>query len=345
MTETACAAYVQSQADSREQTLRSKTAFMLKFKRIRAAGSVLRGLKKKPKIGDEEAQMDREEAHAIIFDSDTKGHAADLIAEDAPQTVVTWFHPVESWNVRVVDAGNCFVLRNVFTAEGQAELFSRSLDEYIRGPELNCNLDAEYVRDKTVAIADLLSCRQNLISKQGTKTLVSSPIMKRLRWFTIGYQYDWTSKEYVYPAKGTPAPAIPSTLVDVCRHMARVLGCGDKYKPEAGIINYYKIGDTLSAHQDVAEVNKEAPLFSISLGLSAVFLIGTSSLDDEPAQLLLQSGDVVVMQKDRRLAYHGVPVILDHRDEEDPVFGMLEPESVRDIFRNTRLNINVRQVH
>ena len=53
-----------------------------------------------------------------------------------------------------------------------------------------------------------------------------------------------------------------------------------------------------------------APLISISLGNSAVFLIGGQSKTIKPIPIMLKSGDLVVMSGQARLAFHGVPKIL-----------------------------------
>lgn len=84
---------------------------------------------------------------------------------------------------------------------------------------------------------------------------------------------------------------------------------------------------------------------SYSFGLSAIFLIGGRSLDDKPSAILLRSGDVIVMSKESRLCYHGVPKVLlpkidqhfNHDNElEDPFNSFMQV---------TRININVRQVN
>lgn len=67
---------------------------------------------------------------------------------------------------------------------------------------------------------------------------------------------------------------------------------------------------TLSGHTDHSEKDLSQPLLSISFGLSAIFLIGGLTKQVRPKALLLNSGDVVIMSGQSRLAYHGVPKIL-----------------------------------
>jgi alkylated DNA repair dioxygenase AlkB len=117
--------------------------------------------------------------------------------------------------------------------------------------------------------------------------------------------------------------------------------------PDAGIVNFYQTKDTLMAHVDRSEVCATSPLVSISLGNSAVFLIGGNSREEEPMPIILRSGDIVIMSGPIcRRAYHGVPRILestipDHLkpDDEDR-----EWKPYSEYMTNSRININVRQV-
>ena len=72
----------------------------------------------------------------------------------------------------------------------------------------------------------------------------------------------------------------------------------------------YPLYPLYPGHTDHSEENLSAPLLSISLGQPAIFLIGGSSLATVPSALLLRSGDVLLMERESRLAYHAVPRIL-----------------------------------
>ena len=84
----------------------------------------------------------------------------------------------------------------------------------------------------------------------------------------------------------------------------------EDYRAEAAIINYYPMDSNLGGHVDYSEPNKNAPLVSISIGQSAIFLIGGPSKSLEPLPILLQNGDVVIMTHQARQSYHAVPKIL-----------------------------------
>lgn len=196
----------------------------------------------------------------------------------------------------------------------------------------------------------------------------------KLRWTTIGYHYDWTNKvkdlnktglindqitnfkiDKVYNESDfTPVPEDVSKL---SIHIASVLGW-TSYQPEAGIINYYHMNSTLSAHQDFSEKNMSAPLISISLGSSAIFLIGDVSKHTRaPRPILLRSGDIVIMSGESRLAFHAVPKILpdprlnqyftyEFNDTESKFFvSDQEWKDFYDYIRINRINLNIRQVN
>lgn len=69
---------------------------------------------------------------------------------------------------------------------------------------------------------------------------------------------------------------------------------------------------TLSGHTDHSEKDLSRPLLSLSFGQSAIFLIGGPTKQVRPKALLLNSGDIVIMAGQSRLAFHGVPKILPH---------------------------------
>uniref|UniRef100_A0A0K6SB14 Alpha-ketoglutarate-dependent dioxygenase AlkB-like domain-containing protein n=1 Tax=Chromera velia CCMP2878 TaxID=1169474 RepID=A0A0K6SB14_9ALVE len=83
------------------------------------------------------------------------------------------------------------------------------------------------------------------------------------------------------------------------------------FSPEAAIVNFYSPGDKLCGHKDDVEIERDAPVVSITLGLSAIFLVGGSSAEDWPVPLLVRSGDVMVMGGESRFVLHGVPRVFE----------------------------------
>ena len=137
---------------------------------------------------------------------------------------------------------------------------------------------------------------------------------------------------------------IPWTEV-IPDHAADSASWASEYRPEAGVVNFYQFRDTLTAHIDQSEVDAVKPLVSISLGPSAIFLVGGPTRDDQPLPLLLNSGDVVVMAGPSRRVFHGVPRIRDDIAFTglDNALGCKDP-IMADFLRTTRMNVNVRHV-
>jgi len=103
------------------------------------------------------------------------------------------------------------------------------------------------------------------------------------------------------------------------------------------------------AHIDKSELCPTSPLVSLSLGCSAIFLIGGNTRQVEPIPILLRSGDVLIMAGPKcRRAFHGVPRILEgscpthlmESEEEEAK----EWDPYAQFLKTTRINVNVRQV-
>jgi alkylated DNA repair protein alkB family protein 1 len=171
---------------------------------------------------------------------------------------------------------------------------------------------------------------------------------KKMRWTTLGGQYDWTAKRY---PPSTPPP-FPSDIKNLLESI------WTSTKAEAAIVNLYSPGDTLSVHRDVAEMSGTG-LVSVSLGCDAVFVIGTSppSTSEEAGKagesivtLRLRSGSAVYMSGASRFAWHGVPQIVKGTCPEYlsdwPGNGDVEGgfEAWRGWMAGKRVNLNVRQM-
>ena len=134
---------------------------------------------------------------------------------------------------------------------------------------------------------------------------------RNLRWASLGYHYDWTKRMYQENLKS----AFPTYLVGLCEYLAGLVG--EKMEAEAAIVNFYPIGTYMSGHIDDAEHAMDEPIVSISLGCPAIFLIGGKNKNEKPTPILIRSGDVIVMSKDSRYAYHGIPGVVSHNFHHD----------------------------
>jgi alkylated DNA repair protein (DNA oxidative demethylase) len=123
-----------------------------------------------------------------------------------------------------------------------------------------------------------------------------------LGWTTDrrGYRYSG-----IDPESGRPWPAMPEPFARLARGAAVAAGF-ESFAPDACLINRYEPGARLSLHQDKDERDFSAPIVSVSLGMSTVFLFGGHERTDRTAKVPLYHGDVVVWGGEDRLRYHGV---------------------------------------
>ncbi|CAG8819364.1 17028_t:CDS:1, partial [Racocetra fulgida] len=101
--------------------------------------------------------------------------------------------------------------------------------------------------------------------------LPPSQLIRKLRWITLGYQYHWSTKTYHFDRRFE----FPQDINDLTTAVVKAIdGVGfpdgsfihkydvTKWKPEAGVVNYYQLKDNLMAHVDRSEINMDAPLIS-----------------------------------------------------------------------------------
>lgn len=135
--------------------------------------------------------------------------------------------------------------------------------------------------------------------KSGKEMSVRMTNCGALGWVTDkerGYRYQPT-----HPVTGNPWPAIPDMLLDIWRDTAE-----SAMTPEACLINYYDPTARMGLHQDRDEKEFAAPVLSISLGDDCLFRVGGVKREDPTQSLRLQSGDIVIIGGEGRLAFHGV---------------------------------------
>jgi DNA alkylation damage repair protein AlkB len=177
-------------------------------------------------------------------------------------------------------------------------------------------------------------------------------LQKKLRWLTIGDQYDWNTR--AYPSSSpTHFPADIAALVTTLFQNA--------FKPQSGVVLLYSAKDYMPVHRDVSEECHRG-LASFSLGCDGLFILARDKYPDadecnvdreqETVVIRVRSGDVVLMGGQTRWAWHAMPKILSGTCPEWlqdwPVRGIEgEPrmyEKWRGYMRGKRLNISCRQV-
>ena len=115
-----------------------------------------------------------------------------------------------------------------------------------------------------------------------------------------GYRYS-----PVDPRSNQPWPAMAAAFFDVAKCSVDACGLGD-FTPDACLINYYEAKAAMGQHQDRDEADLTQPIVSVSLGDSAVFLLGGASRKAPTKKITLNHGDVLVLSGAARRAFHGV---------------------------------------
>ncbi|ACT60794.1 alpha-ketoglutarate-dependent dioxygenase AlkB [Hirschia baltica] len=119
-----------------------------------------------------------------------------------------------------------------------------------------------------------------------------------LGWISdaTGYRYD---KQH--PETKKPWPSIPRALMSIWESVSQY-----PKPPQACLVNYYDENAKMGLHCDGDEEDINAPVVSISLGDSARFRLGGLNRRDPTKSFKLNSGDVIILGGQARLAYHGI---------------------------------------
>ena len=133
-----------------------------------------------------------------------------------------------------------------------------------------------------------------------------------------GYRYD-----AIDPQRGCPWPSMPASFPGLAQRAAAAAGF-EAFEPNACLINRYAPGARLSLHQDKDEGDFRAPIVSVSLGISALFLLGGMQPDGQhkPRRLdprrragLGRAGSAALS---RRVAAEGRPPFIGWRVPDQP---------------------------
>lgn len=148
----------------------------------------------------------------------------------------------------------------------------------------------------------------------------AAELMSRIRWCTLGQQYNWTTKEYDLgsapfdPELDTLMVSIAKAITDPTTIDPNIVVNdydGTQFVSQAGIINFYDERATMAGHVDRTEEKMDAPLISLSIGLDCIYLVGGPTRESEPVTaLILHSGDILAMCGPSRNAVHGVPRVI-----------------------------------
>jgi len=125
-------------------------------------------------------------------------------------------------------------------------------------------------------------------------------------WVADRRGYRYTDRD---PDTGQLWPEIPPVIREL--GVAAAAAAGFAFTPDGCLINQYAPGAKMGLHQDLNEIDKTAPIVSVSLGLPATFQFGGLNRSDKPERIVLNHGDVVVWGGPSRMAYHGVLTLKD----------------------------------
>lgn len=123
-----------------------------------------------------------------------------------------------------------------------------------------------------------------------------------LGWLAESTGYRYAPK---HPTTGEAWPTIPDTLVRLWRNVAEYHA-----PPECCLVNLYRSGAKMGAHQDRDEQALDAPVISVSLGDDAVFRFGGSTRKSPTQAVKLSSGDVLSFGGPARLMFHGIDRVI-----------------------------------
>ncbi|KAK9314391.1 hypothetical protein V1522DRAFT_413869 [Lipomyces starkeyi] len=201
----------------------------------------------------------------------------------------------------------------ILTPDVQRQLVVNVIEEYLPPETHLTNLHPSYMLPQPFQLFGhprdtIIPPSDNPALAAASPATLGSLQDSKLRWVTLGGQYNWTTKKYpTFEPHKREFPDFPVSLKTLLKGASAIFR--DSINPEASIINFYSDGDILSPHQDIAELSS-ADLVSVNLGCEAVFFCGLAK-NKPPVQVRVRSGDVIVMGGESRFAWHGVGRVWD----------------------------------
>lgn len=159
--------------------------------------------------------------------------------------------------------------------------------------------------ERVVAAAPL----RHLVTPGGFRMSVAMTNCGALGWVSDASGYRYSA---VDPESGRPWPALPASFERLAAAAAERAGYAP-LRPDACLVNRYAPGARLTLHQDKDELDLDAPIVSVSLGIPAVFLFGGLTRKERPQRVPVRHGDVVVWGGPSRLRFHGVRALEEAR--------------------------------
>jgi DNA oxidative demethylase len=163
-----------------------------------------------------------------------------------------------------------------------------------------------------------------------------------LRMNCLGHH--WSARDYRYHPTRVDVDDRPcAPIPDELHALSRRAVLETAYLPPAQIrdfdiciVNWYsesggKLGDHVDNSETPEALRSGYPVVSISIGASCIFRIGGTDRRDKYQEHLLESGDLVIFGRSKRLAYHGVKKLLPSTTPAE--LGLDEPGRINLTFR------------
>ncbi|KAH7355751.1 oxidoreductase domain-containing protein [Pyrenochaeta sp. MPI-SDFR-AT-0127] len=153
-----------------------------------------------------------------------------------------------------------------------------------------------FLRDRAAKEDCLVPKIPNKLKPLNTEQFLYS----KLRWLTLGEQYDWPTRSY-----SKHATQFPQDL------SALVTGLFPHIRPESGVVLVYSAKDFMPVHRDVSEQCQRA-LASFSVGCDGIFIMARGEDGGEgynaprSVAIRVHSGDCVHLMGDARWAWHAM---------------------------------------
>jgi len=156
-------------------------------------------------------------------------------------------------------------------------------------------------------------------------------------WSALDYKYHDVRKD----VDGLPCAPLPAPLQSLAQRAvikSGYLPATEVRQYDACIVNLYgeagsKLGDHSDNSESPAALACGYPVVSFSVGASCVFRMGGLRRTDPYEKYILDSGDLVIFGRSRRLAFHGVSRILPGTTPGG--VGLTEPGRLNLTFRIT----------
>ena len=133
----------------------------------------------------------------------------------------------------------------------------------------------------------------------------------------------WSAKDYKYHPTRVDVDGLPcAPIPDELQAMARRAVIETEYQEprdfrafDVCIVNQYaeeggKLGDHVDNSEGPEALASGYPVVSLSVGAACVFRVGGLKRTDPYEKFTLESGDLVLFGRSKRLAYHGVQKLL-----------------------------------